>query len=240
MDFDTEGPMALPLWINGHAYLTVCDTFFDVTQPQTGAVLRRVPLAGADEAATAVAAAMAAQAAWAAMPMPARRVCLSDLAAQLLQYRAHIAALLAEETGLSLPEAETEVEAAAAALQADQVGESGVQAIVLDTVQPLWHAAAALAPAALAGATLVFKPSPRAPAAIFVLCELTARAGWPAGVVNLLQGDLAALEGLCATEIDTLCYAGAGGLAESIAALCQAQGKSWRYLARSTASEAAI
>jgi hypothetical protein len=69
MEFSAEGPTAIPMWINGHAFLTVTDDFFDVVNPATGEAVHRVPLAGAGEAAEAVAAARAAQPAWAEMGM---------------------------------------------------------------------------------------------------------------------------------------------------------------------------
>ena len=43
--------MAIPLWINGRAYLTVSDSFYDVLNPASGEAVRRVPLCGAAEAA---------------------------------------------------------------------------------------------------------------------------------------------------------------------------------------------
>ena len=57
MEFASDGPMAIPMWVNGHAFLTVTKDFFTVTNPQTGEAIRRVPLCGASEAAEAVQAA---------------------------------------------------------------------------------------------------------------------------------------------------------------------------------------
>ena len=42
MEFAAEGPKAIPLWVNGHAFLTVTDAFYDVVNPVSGeAVYRR-------------------------------------------------------------------------------------------------------------------------------------------------------------------------------------------------------
>ena len=68
MEFTPEGPMAIPLWLNGRAYLTVSEAFFDVVNPLSGEALRRVPLCGDDEAAETVAAAAAAQPQWGSWP----------------------------------------------------------------------------------------------------------------------------------------------------------------------------
>jgi acyl-CoA reductase-like NAD-dependent aldehyde dehydrogenase len=224
MDFMPEGPMAIPLWINGHAFLTVSQSFFDVTNPATGEILRRVPLVGAEEAAIAVAAAAAAQTAWAAMGLMARRVYLGKLAEALDSYAGHFAQLLIQETGLSEAQAAAEVQAAVAALHGDAVGQTGVVAIVVDASQPLAGFAEAVAPALMAGASIVVKPSPKAPSAIYALCELSARVEWPAGVLNLLQGDSVAIKGLCAQEIDRLIYVGEAALGEQVRAMAEAQG----------------
>ena len=74
MEFAAEGPTAIPLWVNGHAFLTVCDAYFDVMNPLTGEAVHRVPLAGADEALAAVGAAQVAQPLWAEMGLAARRI----------------------------------------------------------------------------------------------------------------------------------------------------------------------
>lgn len=225
MEFAPDGPMAIPMWVNGHAFLTVTPDFFTVTNPVSGEALRRVPLCGAAEAAEAVEAARAAQAEWAMMGMPARRVCLSRLADGLERYAGHFAKLLGQECGFDELRANAEVGEAAAALRSAMVGQTGVLGIVLDASRPLASFAETMAPALMAGATLVVKPSPKAPSAVFALCELTSREEWPAGVVNLLQGDSAAIEGLCASAIDRLIYCGHAALGAQVGAMAEAAGK---------------
>lgn len=232
MEFAPEGPMALPLWINGHAYLTVGDAFFDVSNPKTGEAIRRVPLCGANEAAEAVKAARAAQPEWAEMGMPARRVCLNALADALDRYTGHFAKLLQQEADIDEAAARAEVELAVAALRATAVGDTGVIGLVVDAVKSLAGFAEALAPAVLAGASVVVKPSPRAPSAIYALCELSARAEWPAGVLNLLQGDTAAIEGLCVAAVDRLVFAGDAALGAQVGAIAAAAGTPFALQAR--------
>lgn len=222
MNFTPEGPSAIPMWVNGHAFLTVHDAFFDVTNPVSGEVVRRVPLCGAAEAAEAVGAARGAQPAWAEMGLQARRVCLAGLADALERYAGHFAKLLTQEIGTEEAAATAEVAAAIAALRGMAVGDTGVFGLVLDAERPLAAFAEAMAPALLAGATLVVKPSPKAPGAVYALCELSARAEWPAGVLNLLQGDSAAIEGLCAAGIDRLVYRGHAALGEQVGKLAEA------------------
>lgn len=228
MSFASDGPMAIPLWIAGHAYLTAGQDFYDVADPQTGRAVRRVPLCGADEAAEAVRAARAAQPDWAALAPEARRQHLSALADALDGYAGHFAKLVRQETGKSEDEAAAEVAEAVAALRAADAGgqaEYPVFALVADNARPLAALAAALAARVAAGAAVVAKPSPRAPSAAFALCELTARTGWPGGVVNLVHGDEAAIAGLCAAGIDALVYAGAAELGAKVAAVAARHGR---------------
>lgn len=230
MEFMPEGPMAIPLWVNGHAFLTASQAFFDVVNPVTGEAQRRVPLCGEAEAVEVVAAARAAQPDWAASPLGERQACLSRLADALDRYTGHFAKLLVQDTGRDDADATAEVDAAVAALRAGllEAGEGmaagGVSGIVLDANRPLAGFAAQVAAVVQGGATLVVKPSPKAPSAIFALCELSGRAEWPAGVLNLLQGDLAALRGLAASGIDRLIYVGGPELAGPVSEIAAAAG----------------
>ncbi len=231
MDFSPEGPKAIPLWVNGHAFLTVTDAFYDVVNPVSGEAVYRVPLCGADEAAEAVAAACAAQSDWVALPVAARQAFLNALANRLEGYAGHFAKLLRAETGFSDEIAQAEVAAALAALRGSAVGEPGVVAIVVDATRPLAGFAEAAAPALRAGASVIVKPSPKAPSAAYALCELSSRAEWPAGVLNLMQGDTAAIEGLCAAAIDRLVYTGDAALGAQVGAIAAASGKPCAMLA---------
>ena len=115
--------------------------------------------------------------------------------------------------------------AAVTALRGTAVDETGVVALVVDATRPLAGFAEAAAGALLAGATMVVKPSPKAPSAAYALCELSSRVDWPAGVLNLLQGDTAAIDGLCVADIDRLIYAGNAALGVQIGAYADAAGK---------------
>lgn len=231
MELAPEGPMAIPLWVNGRAYLTVTESFFDVIDAASGEAVRRVPLCGADEAAEAAGAARAAQPGWQALGEAQRQAHLGALADALAGYAAHFAKLIRQETGKAEAEAAAEVDAAVAALRnAAPAGETAISAsvaaVIADASRPLAAVAEAAASLLAAGGAVVVKPSPKAPSAVFALCELTGRAGWPAGVVNLLQGDEAAVEGLCtAAAIDRLLYAGEPALGERIAAIAARHGK---------------
>ena len=228
MSFAPEGPMAVPLWINGRAFLTVTEEFFDVVDPVKGEAIRRVPLCGADEAAEAVAAAAAAGKPWGDLAADARQALLGALAKALDDYTGHFAKLIRQETGKEESDAVAEVQAAVAALRGAQAGTAGVLVAIADAGRPLAGLVELAAPVLAAGGTVVVKPSPKAPGAAYAFCELTARAGWPAGVVNLVQGDEAAVTGLCAqTGVSRVAYAGEAVLGERIAAIAAGHGKAF-------------
>jgi succinate-semialdehyde dehydrogenase / glutarate-semialdehyde dehydrogenase len=230
---EIDEPMAIPLWINGHAYLTMPKTFFDVRNPKTGEILRRIPLCGADAAAKAVDAAHEALAGWGAETVAARAALLVSVGEALEGYADHFAGLLVEETGREAAAAAAEVRAAVALLRAAAAtpaavsgGRAEVVAIVSDDTAPLLGPLSLAVSALLAGSTLVLKPSPKAPSAVFALAELSAQSGFPAGVLNILQGDEAAVEGLCvAAAVSALQFFGDPALGERVGAIAGRYGK---------------
>lgn len=224
---ESDAAPAIPLWINGHIFLTMASTFIDVRNPKTGEVLRRTPLCGADEALKAVDAAQAALSHWASKTNNARAALLADVALALEGYAGHFAELLVEETGKDAAAAAVEVAAAIALLRAAVAGDvSGVVAVVSDDTAPLLGPLSRAIPALLAGATVVLKPSPQAPSAIFALAELTARNAVPGGVFNIVQGDEAAVDGLCAASaVSVLQFAGDAARGARVGAIARRHGK---------------
>ena len=193
----TDEPLAIPLWINGHAYLTLAPAFLDVRNPASGEILRRTPLCGAPVAQQAVAAAEAAAAPWAAQSAAARAALLAALGEALANYQAHFVRLIVEESGKDAAQAAAEVAAAVALLCSPPVGDaSGVVAVVGSGDAPLLSSLRFAVPALMAGAAVVIRPAPQAPSAIFSLAELSARCAFPAGVLNILQGGDAVVDGL--------------------------------------------
>lgn len=228
MKFTSDGPPVLPLWINGHPYLTVGDSFFAVCTPQTGQLLRRVPLCSGAEVDVAVNAARLALEVWAALPLSARRQQLLELAEALEGYTDHFAQLLAEESGRDAAESVAEVELALTALRSGTLSGNGgrVLAVLTDASRPLVALTEIIAPALLAGATIVCKPSPQVSGAAFALCELSGRVGWPAGVLNLVHGDNAVVEALSVhPEVAEIAYRGEAALGEQLRAIVAAAGK---------------
>jgi acyl-CoA reductase-like NAD-dependent aldehyde dehydrogenase len=78
-----------------------------------------------------------------------------------------------------------------------------------------------LAPALLAGCTVVVKSAPDAPLNQYLFAEMAQRAGLPAGVLNIVSGDRPASEHLVAHPgVDTISFTGSTGVGKSIASVC--------------------
>lgn len=204
----SDDPLAIPLWIDGHAYLTLAPAFHDVVHARTGAVVRRTPLCGAREAQQAAAAARAALADWAARAHAERAALLAALGDALAEYAAHFAGLLAEESGIDEARACAEVSEAVSVLRAGAPAADttlvGVVAVVGAADAPLL-APLRLAVAALrAGAVVVVTPHPQTPSALFALAELSARCAFPNGVLSIVHGRDDVLDGLRAAGVRVL------------------------------------
>ena len=197
---------AVPLWLAGHAYLTLARRFVDVRETSSGRVLRRTPACGADEVRRALNAARQAQPDWYARVAGERGGLLDDLGDALLGYAGHFARLIEEESGGDGASATAEVREAVAVLRAAPSAALGAEhlivaqpasvlAIVGSAQAPLGALLRVAAPAWRAGAALVVLQPPRVPGAVFALAELSARCAFPAGVFNVLYGDAALVDG---------------------------------------------
>lgn len=229
---DDEAP-ALPLWINGHAFLTVVEHFYDIVDPVSGTTLRRTPLCGADACNEAITAAVNALPAWAARPASSRQAMLHTVADSLEQYASHFAKLIAEESGQDAATAANEVAAAVAVLRqaltppvTAKPGQPRALGLLVDDSAPLLGAAALIAPSLVNGNTFVIKPSPKAPSCALALLELLSRAGVPAGAANLVHGDDAVISALAThADISQLAFTGKDELAVKVANLTERVGK---------------
>ena len=158
---ENDAAQALPLWINGHAFLTVRPVFQDVLDPLSRKVLRRIPLCGFEEVQMATSAAQAALASWASLGAKARAALLSDVGGALAGYSAHFAGLIAEESGKESTSALAEIDESVAMLNSSIAGaDSGVVAIIGNAAMPLLSALRLAVPALMAGAVLVVRPDP--------------------------------------------------------------------------------
>ena len=180
---------------------------FDVVNAATEDVIATIPLGDADDANAAVAAARAAFPGWAATSVAERAGYLKLAAEELQRRQTEIATLISQEVGM--PFAYSNVIQAGLPVQSfvsiadvalsfpfeEQVYNSlvvrepiGVVVAITPWNYPLHQIAAKVAPALAAGCTVVLKPSEVAPLNAYVLAEVFAAIGLPAGVFNLVTG----------------------------------------------------
>ncbi|MFA7587119.1 MAG: aldehyde dehydrogenase [Novosphingobium sp.] len=97
----------------------------------------------------------------------------------------------------------------------------GVVAAIVPWNSPITMIAHKVAPALLAGCTVVIKTSPEAPTAGLVMAEICDRIGLPRGVVNVLTADRGASEELVRSgRVDKITFTGSSAAGRAIAAIC--------------------
>ncbi|GBG04041.1 NAD-dependent succinate-semialdehyde dehydrogenase [Azospira sp. I13] len=198
-------------WVAGEAT-------FPVLNPATGAELARVPKLGAGETRDAIAAADAAWPAWRGKTAKERGAVLRRWFELMNQHADDLALLMTSEQGKPLSEAKGEVGYAASfvewfAEEAKRAYGETIPAVAADKrmlviKQPIgvcaaitpWNFPAAMitrkvAPALAAGCTVVVKPAEQTPLTALALAELAHRAGFTAGVFNVITGDPVAIGG---------------------------------------------
>jgi acyl-CoA reductase-like NAD-dependent aldehyde dehydrogenase len=97
----------------------------------------------------------------------------------------------------------------------------GVVAAIIPWNAPPLLIAYKVAPALLAGCTVVLKASPEAPSAAYAVAAAAHRAGLPAGVLNVLTADRAASEALVRNPaVDKVTFTGSSVAGKRIASIC--------------------
>ena len=220
-----------------------------VSNPATGQSLRRVQLADSSTVDAAVTAAQRAYPAWRATPPLKRARVMARLCQLLEQHAEHIGSLVTEEHGKVLADSMGElqrgienVEYASYVPQllkgehSRQVGSgidawselqplgvvAGITPFNFPAMVPLWMWPMAVA----CGNTFVLKPSERNPSSALLVAELAHEAGLPPGVLNVVQGDAAAVEALLADRrVQALSFVGSTPVAEHVYAKGCAAGK---------------
>ncbi|NWK94446.1 aldehyde dehydrogenase [Sphingobium lactosutens] len=97
----------------------------------------------------------------------------------------------------------------------------GVVAAIIPWNGPLLLAAYKIAPALLAGCTIVLKAAPEAPGAAYLLAEIAQTIGLPRGVLNVLTADREVSESLVRhASIDKVTFTGSSGAGKKIASIC--------------------
>ncbi|MEV4599204.1 aldehyde dehydrogenase family protein [Amycolatopsis sp. NPDC049253] len=192
-------------WIDGED--VPAETTLDVVNPANGTVVARMPVGTPEDVDRAVAAATKALPAWAATSPRERVERLKALAHELRERNEDLAQAISAEIGapISLARAaqaglpplvaDSTADLAAGFAWTETVGNSlvvrepvGVVGVITPWNFPLQQVMTKLAPALLAGNTVVAKPAELAPTSMPILAAALKAAGIPDGVVNLVYG----------------------------------------------------
>lgn len=221
----------------------------EVTDPATGAVTSEVTLAGTDDVAAVVAAAVEAFPAWRDTSLARRTQVLFAFRELLNSRKGELAAIITDEHGKVLSDALGEVTrgqevvelaCGIAPLLHGAVSENAATGVDVTTVRqplgpvavispfnfpamvPLWFVPVAIA----AGNTVVLKPSEKDPSASLWLARLWEEAGLPAGVFNVVQGDAEAVDALLThPDIEAVSFVGSTGVARHVYETAAVTGK---------------
>jgi malonate-semialdehyde dehydrogenase (acetylating) / methylmalonate-semialdehyde dehydrogenase len=229
----------VPLRIAG-AFVESEGEHIDVTDPSSGEVLARVPLATQAEIRHAVAAAQAAFPEWAATPVVDRVHRLFPFAVALEKHKEELARLISQENGKCLGDARAEVRRGIelvefacgmpTLLMGDSLEEiargidsqtfrqplgvcAGITPFNFPFMVPLWMYPIAIA----AGNTFVLKPSPLTPLSAIRVAELFYDCDFPAGVLNVVHGEKEVVEALITSaEVQAVSFVGSSKVARNV------------------------
>ncbi len=227
-------------WIAGHSHRGSGERTQTVWNPATGQPARQVLLASVADVAGAVAAAKAAQPAWADTPPIRRARVLNAFLALLNRHKDTLAAMITAEHGKVFTDAQGEVsrgidivEFACGAPQllkgdfTDQVSTgidnwtlrqplgvvAGITPFNFPCMVPCWMFPLALA----CGNAFILKPSERDPSPSILMAELLKQAGLPDGIFSVIQGDKVAVDALLThPDVKALSFVGSTPIAQYI------------------------
>ncbi len=197
------------LYIDGQWVPATSPDVIEVVNPATEQVIATVPASSSNDADAAVTAARAAFDPWSQLPIKDRVDLVERIAARMTERAEEIAAVVSSEQGMPITNARR-VQAGLpitvmqsyvaigreyAAAEPQRVGHSivveepiGVCAFITPWNYPLHQIVGKVAPALVAGCTMVLKPSSETPLNAFVLAEIMHEVGVPPGVFNLVTG----------------------------------------------------
>src|SRR5215212_4490620 len=242
-------------WIGGEWVAPDTDDVQDVWDPASGDVLARVPISGAEEIDRAARAAHDAWREWSDTPVMQRARVMFRLADLYERHLDELGELVVRENGKSIDEGKGEVrrgidviEFAAGMPTLMQGGTVenvsrgvdtelfrhplGVVAAItpfnFPAMVPLWTAPIAIA----AGNCYILKPSERTPLSAARMAELFEEAGVPAGVFNIVNGAVDAVNAICDHPlIRAVSFVGSAPVAKHVYARSAAAGKRVQALA---------
>ena len=216
-------------YINGQWVKAASTDTLPVHDSSTEEIMATVPAGTAKEAESAVMAARVAFESWAALPVETRAAYLDKVAAGIKARSDEMATVIAREVGMPLKMAKA-VQVGGPAWHwgnfakvargfewEKKVGNSlvvreaiGVVGCITPWNFPLSQITLKIAPAMVAGCTVVLKPSEIAPVNAMILAEIIHEAGLPPGVFNLVNGMGPVVGEVLAThpEVDMVSFTG--------------------------------
>ena len=195
------------LYVGGEWIASTGEGSIAVVNPATEEGIAAVPDGTAADVDAAVRAARRAFPRWSAIPVAERTRFLAALRDGVAARQAELAETITSEmgaptkvatnvqTGLPLQVLDSYIALAGTTDETETIGNSvvvrepvGVVAAITPWNYPLHQTIAKIAPALLAGCTVVHKPSEVAPLSAHILAEIAESIGLPAGVYNLVSG----------------------------------------------------
>jgi len=200
------------LFINGEFLESQSKETTEVISPSTELAVSQVPKGNEADVKTAVKHAKNAQKGWALLPAIQRAQYLSAIAKKIRENKEHLKHVISEEQGKTLSLADGEVNTAADTLdfiagwarryegdilQSDREKENilifkqpiGVIGGILPWNFPFTLVARKMAPALLAGNSIVIKPATDTPNSAFEFAKIVSEVGLPKGIFNVISGD---------------------------------------------------
>jgi aldehyde dehydrogenase (NAD+) len=234
-------------WVGG------ADATESVNPSNTGDIVGAFTRASADDAARAIAAARAALPTWSRSGIQQRHDALKKVGDEILARKDELGRLLAREEGKTLAEgigetaragqiflffageclriAGEKIASVRPGLDVEVTREPvGVVGIIAPWNFPIAIPAWKVAPALAYGNTVVFKPADAVPAMAHALADIIARAGFPAGVFNLVmgRGSVVGQAILDHPGVDAVSFTGSVPTGQKVAAACVAKMKKFQ------------
>ena len=236
-------------WVNGELVDTHSDRWIDVFDSATGEKCAQVVMSTEADVDVALAAAKAALPGWSNTPVLRRARVMFKLKELIERDRAEIAALISQEHGKVLHDADGSIQRGLEVVEfacgiphllkgdySDQVGTGvdtysmrksvgvcvGITPFNFPAMVPMWMFPLAIA----CGNTFILKPSEKDPSCALKWAELLHEAGLPPGVFNVVQGDHVAVNSLLNDDrVSAVSFVGSTPVAEHVYKTASENGK---------------
>ncbi|WP_417626078.1 CoA-acylating methylmalonate-semialdehyde dehydrogenase [Pararhodobacter aggregans] len=236
-------------WIDGKLVAGNSGRFANVFNPATGEVQAKVALASTEELNAAIASAAKAQVAWGATNPQRRARVMMALVGLINRDMDKLAEALSSEHGKTFPDAKGDVQRGLEVIEfcigapqmlkgefTDSAGPgidmysmrqplgvvAGITPFNFPAMIPLWK----MGPALSSGNAMILKPSERDPSVPLMLAALCKEAGLPDGVLQVVNGDKEAVDGILNSPVvQAVGFVGSTPIAQYIYERAAATGK---------------